>query len=89
MAGLWGKKGGQQSTVSADFAHALTREILLTELLRVKAILVTLTLLVMGMFGVYAVLPQVVERIWHGPLPIMPMLAVFVLFWDSSCRCCG
>ena len=42
-----GNKGraSARSAVSADFERALTREILLTELLRVKVILVTITLL--------------------------------------------
>ena len=37
--------------MSADFEHALTREILRTELLRVRAILVTLTVLLAALLG--------------------------------------
>jgi adenylate cyclase len=75
-----GNNGDQQSTVSADFERALTREILRTELLRIRTILVTLTVLLAGMLGAYALLPRVFERIWHGQLPILPLLAVFLLF---------
>jgi adenylate cyclase len=75
-----GNNGEPQSNVSADFERALTREILRTELLRVRTILATLTVLLTGMLGAYALLPRVFERIWHGQLPILPLLAVFLLF---------
>jgi adenylate cyclase len=66
--------------VSADFAHALTREILLTERLRVKVILVTLTLLLVILTAIYAIWPSIIERIWHGHVPIVPLYGIFVLF---------
>jgi adenylate cyclase len=81
MPVLWGgKQAGQGPAVSADFAHALTREILSTELLRVKVILVTLTLLLAALMVAYAISPDVIERIWHGHLPILPLAAAFVPF---------
>src|SRR5437764_890553 len=79
MAGFWWRNG-QRSAVSADFQRALTREILLTELLRIKAILVTLSLLLAALSAVYAIFPSVIERIWHGNLPVVPFYAVFALF---------
>ncbi len=47
MLGSWRRRkdGEGQSTVSADFTHALTREILRTELLRIRTILATLAVL--------------------------------------------
>jgi len=42
------------------------REILSTELLRVKAILATITLLVTTFIVTYAISPDTIERIWHG-----------------------
>jgi adenylate cyclase len=81
MPVLWGSnRDGQRPAVSADFAHALTREILSTELLRVKVILVTLTLLLAALMVAYAISPDVIERIWHGHLPILPLAAAFVPF---------
>jgi adenylate cyclase len=81
MPGFWqGYKGEQRSAVSADFEHALTREILLTERLRVKVILVTLSLLLAILTAVYAISPDGIERIWHGHLPILPLYAAFLLF---------
>jgi adenylate cyclase len=81
MPGLWdGKESGQRPAVSADFAHALTREILSTELLRVRVILITITVLLAALILGHAVLPDIVERIWHGRLPILPIAATFLLF---------
>jgi adenylate cyclase len=81
MLGPWqGNKGERQPAVSADFGHALTREILVTERLRVKVILVTLSLLVVVLTAVYAIAPGSIERIWHGHLPIVPFYAAFLLF---------
>jgi adenylate cyclase len=81
MLGLWrGNKGEPRPAMSADFEQALTREILLTELLRVKVILVTLSLLLAILTAVYAISPDGIERIWHGHLPVLPLYSAFLLF---------
>jgi len=81
MPVLWGSnKDGQRPAVPADFERALTREILSTELLRVRVILVTLTLLLAALILAYAISPDIIERIWHGHLPVLPLVAVFMLF---------
>ncbi len=82
MLRLWrrDKDGEGQSTVSADFARELTREILRTERLRVKAILATLAVLLTSLLVAYAIWPQAIDRIWHGHLPILPLAAVFIPF---------
>src|SRR5712664_3051170 len=81
MLGRWrGNKGEPRSAVSADFERALTREILLTELLRVKVILFTLSLLLAILTAVYAISPDGIERIWHGHLPVLPLYSAFFLF---------
>ncbi|MFL6791095.1 MAG: adenylate/guanylate cyclase domain-containing protein [Bradyrhizobium sp.] len=79
MLGLRGNKG-DRSAVSADFQRALTREILATELLRIKAILITVSLLLVALTIIYAIFPSTIERIWHGQPPIAPLYAVFFLF---------
>jgi len=66
--------------MSADFERALTREILLTELLRVKVILFTLSLLLAILTVAYAISPDGIERIWHGHLPVLPLYSAFLLF---------
>jgi adenylate cyclase len=81
MAGFWNNNGGKQRpAMSADFAHALTREILLTERLRVKAILVTLAVLLTTLTFAYAILPAALERIWHDHFPALPIYTSFLLF---------
>ncbi len=81
MHGFWrGKADGHRSAVSADFEHALTREILSTERLRVKAILVTLSLLLASLAAVNAISPSSIERIWHGRLPSLPLFGAFLVF---------
>ncbi|WP_249779388.1 adenylate/guanylate cyclase domain-containing protein [Bradyrhizobium sediminis] len=75
-----GKMDKQQPAVSADFEQALTREILLTERLRVKAILVTISLLLVMLTAAYLIAPDAIGRIWHGHVPILPLYAVFLAF---------
>ena len=73
-------KDDKNTTVSADFAHALTREILQTEQLRVRTILRTLAVLLAALLVAYTFWPEAIDRIWHGHLPILPLAAVFVPF---------
>ena len=63
-----------------QFHDALTREILLTERLRVKAVIITVSLLV----GVVTILrftaPSVLSRIAHGRFDLVPEYAVYIPF---------
>jgi adenylate cyclase len=72
MAGFWGKdkndKDGQGGAVSADYRHALMREVMMTELLRVKALIGTTALIAVVLISVYLVAPEAVSRVWHGNL---------------------
>jgi adenylate cyclase len=79
--GMLGRFTGQRerSALHSDFDHALTRQTLLTERLRIKAILLTLALLLATLTAFDVILPSSVERIWHGHLPVLPVYAVFVL----------
>ena len=55
MPGPWWKRaGGERPAVSADFEHALMREVMRTELMRIKALIATVALLAE----------------WSGPLPV-------------------
>jgi adenylate cyclase len=80
MLGQWWDNNGKRPAVSADFDRALTREILQTERLRIKVILVTLSLLLVILAAVYTISPDSIERIWHGHLPVVPFYAAFLLF---------
>jgi adenylate cyclase len=75
--------GGQKSTVSADFEHALAREVLRTELIRVKALIATAVLLLAVLWAVDLMAPRGLDRIWRGrfqPVYLVTILIPFILF---------
>jgi adenylate cyclase len=81
VAGFWGNsKGANDAVVSADFRHALMQEVLRAELLRIKAILVTLAVLLTALTGIFVISPASIEHIWHNRFPLVPLCAAFLLF---------
>ncbi len=84
MAGFWRGKGGKQRpAVSADFEHALTQEVLRSELIRVKALIATTLLLAAILLTVYFLAPDAVNAIWRGglrPSYLYVTLVPFILF---------
>jgi adenylate cyclase len=84
MAGFWSKKKDeQQPTVSADFRHELMREVMRTELIRIKALIATTSLLVIILCTVYLFAPEAVSRVWHGnlrPAYLYAIVIPFILF---------
>jgi len=84
MLGLWrGSRGGQRPAVSAEFEHALTQEVLRTELVRVKALVATTLLLTAIIWTVYFLAPDALSAVWRGglrPSYLYVTLVPFVLF---------
>ena len=84
MQRFWRGKGGEQwPAVSADFEHALTQEVLRTELIRVKALIATTSLLAAILWTVYTLAPDALNAIWHGglrPSYLYATLVPFILF---------
>ena len=77
----WGT--GKRDKVSADFDRVLTREILRTELIRIKALIGTATLLAAILWTVYFLEPQALNRVWMGhlkPSYLYSILLPFILF---------
>ena len=77
----WGS--GKREVVSTDFDHALTQEILRTELIRIKALIGTAALLAAVLWTFYFIEPQVLERLWRGglkPSYLYSILVPFILF---------
>src|SRR5258706_4647781 len=72
--------GPERAVIYSDFRRALTREILLTERLRIKAVIVTASVLVACLLTAYTIMPDNVERILHGHFPLVPLLGAFVIF---------
>ena len=79
IARRWLRRKDHSATLSG-FRDALTREILLTERLRVKAVIGTASLLIGAFILLHFVAPSVLERISHGRYDIAQQLAVFVPF---------
>jgi adenylate cyclase len=73
----------EHSPMLAGFRDALTREILLTERLRIKAVVITASLLTMAFTLLHLAAPSVLNHISHGRFNIAPQFAIllpFVLF---------
>jgi adenylate cyclase len=66
--------------VSADYHHALMQEVLRTELVRVKVILITLTLLLAALTMMLLVWPASIQHIWHDHFPVASFYGAFVFF---------
>src|SRR5437868_1342130 len=83
MAVLLPWRGEKRVAVSTDFDHALTQEILRTELIRIKALIGTAALLGAILWTIYIFEPEVVSRVWMGhlkPSYLYSILGPFILF---------
>src|SRR5215831_19053951 len=66
--------------LSPEFKHALAREVLKTERLRVIALIITATVVAAGLTTADAVAPAILDRIWRGHFPVLYLLAGYVGF---------
>lgn len=83
MVSFASRKTRQHAVVSAEFERELTREVLRTELLRVRALIVTGCVIVVFFTAIELIDPQVVERVWHGTsgrVQLYVLMAGFILF---------
>ena len=84
MLGLWRSNAGEQRpAVSAEFEHALAQEVLRTELVRIRALIATTSLLTIILWTVYILEPEAVNHIWRGrmrPAYLYVILVPFILF---------
>src|ERR1700753_740474 len=89
MRWLWRNLGARPASddpstdVSPEFRHALTREIMKTEAVRVSAVIVVILGLAVISSALYFFSPAEVERIWHGQLNLIYVWAIlgpFVAF---------
>jgi adenylate cyclase len=72
--------------VSPEFQHAFAREVLKTERLRIKALIIVATVVAGALSLVGFVAPEVLDRIWHGHFPFLVLFisyGCFVLFEAS------
>jgi adenylate cyclase len=84
MRRFWSRtSGGERPSVSADFRHELSREILKTELVRIKALIVTTSAIATVLWMVYILAPEQLNHLWHGrlkPAYLYVILVPFIVF---------
>lgn len=71
------------AAVSAEFAQALTQQVLRTELIRIKALIGTAAVLMAMLLTLHVVDPYAINHLWHGgfaPAYIYAILGPFILF---------
>ena len=66
--------------LSPEFKHALAREVLKTERLRIIALIITATVLAVALTTTDVVAPAILDRIWRGHFPVLYVLAGYVGF---------
>jgi adenylate cyclase len=73
-------EGGTRPPLSSEFRHALGREILKTERLRIIALIVVATVVGAGLTVADMLAPGALERIWHGHFPLLYLFLGYVPF---------
>jgi adenylate cyclase len=89
MVSFASRKARQHAVMSEDFERELTREVLRTELLRVRALIITGCVMILFLTATYLIDPAIVNRVWRGTEGLVReygLLAGFVLFevWVHS-----
>ncbi|WP_375313882.1 adenylate/guanylate cyclase domain-containing protein [Bradyrhizobium sp. A5] len=77
------RKRRQHAVLSEEFERELTREVLRTELLRVRALVMTGCVMMVFLTAIYLVDPAVVNRVWRGSeglAEVYGLLIGFILF---------
>ncbi|QOZ56138.1 adenylate/guanylate cyclase domain-containing protein [Bradyrhizobium arachidis] len=76
-------KARRKAVLSEEFERELTREVLRTELLRVKALITTGCVMTVFLTAMYLIDPAVVNRVWRGTRglsEVYGLLVGFILF---------
>ncbi|MBR0774082.1 adenylate/guanylate cyclase domain-containing protein [Bradyrhizobium diazoefficiens] len=89
MVSFASRKTRLHAAMSEDFERELTREVLRTELIRVRALIVTGCVLLLFVSAMYMVDPAVMNRVWQGAegfSEIYGILVGFIMFevWVHS-----
>ena len=89
MVSLAGGKSRQRAVLSEEFERELTREVLRTELLRVKALIATGCVMLVLLTATFVIDPAIANRIWRGTDGMVreySLLTGFLLFevWVHS-----
>ena len=89
MVRLASRKTRQHAVMSEEFERELTREVLRTELLRVRALITTGCVMILFLTATYLIDPAIVNRVWRGTEGLVReymLLGGFILFevWVHS-----
>ena len=71
-------EAGRERSAMQGFHRALTREILVTEQLRIKAVLATILLFAVALTVMHLIFPDSMERIWRGQFELWKFYVVAV-----------
>lgn len=77
------RKARQHAVLSEDFERELTREVLRTELLRVRSLITTGCVMILFLTAIHLVDPATVNRVWRGTeglAEVYGLLVAFILF---------
>jgi adenylate cyclase len=80
MRWLWRDFHIPSTEVSAEFRHALMRQILNTEVVRITAVIIFTSGLALTALALYFIAPAGIERIWHGQFAPPLVLAIVLPF---------
>ncbi len=89
MVGFASGNTGGRAVLSVEFERELTREVLRTELLRVRTLIITGCVMILFLSATYLIDPALVNRVWRGTEGLVreyTLLAGFILFevWVHS-----
>src|SRR5581483_8040934 len=73
---------GPHEPVSKEFEHMLMREVMRTELIRIKALIAVALVIIVNTLTIHRLFPEVVDRVWHGvdPNAVYRILIGLILF---------
>src|ERR1700761_5072908 len=79
---FWQAWAKPQEAVSRQFEHMLMREVMRTELVRVRALITVALCIMVIVFVVHTFFPNIVHEVWRGinPNAIYRVLIIFTLF---------
>jgi adenylate cyclase len=78
----WARWGMTKSAMSAEFEHALMREVMHSEMMRVKALIITACIVIVLLAAIDVFEPDLEYRVWRGrvnPLYSQALLVAFAL----------
>jgi len=89
MVSFASRRMRQHAALSEDFERELTREVLRTELLRVRTLIITGCVIILFLTATYLIDPALVNRVWRGTEGLVHeyiLLAGFIFFeiWVHS-----